>query len=281
MIKLKKIKKKIKNVAPLFQHKEVLLLNNAFNMFVNRSDKVISKLILIILSLFEPGRGVGLYLSELVKIMYPKYKDNYASKYKKKLKEILLDMTNFNLIIGKKKYCLLDDIYYCDDNYILFHYNEEIIDYVLYFDFLPQKKDFTGYFVVDSSKINSFDSRSHFISIWLYFLQQTNNGRSLERFKIWKDDIYKRLDIDISRNYADFNHRIFKPALSYILSFELSWKCNIDSIRMFTSLLNQYLEISLIVPKTKKEEPKPIIIDDSKAPDFVRSFIATIKKLST
>lgn len=41
MMKLKKIKKKIKNVVPLFQHKEVLLLNNAFNMFVKRGDKVI------------------------------------------------------------------------------------------------------------------------------------------------------------------------------------------------------------------------------------------------
>lgn len=279
---MKKLKK-IKDIVPLFQHKEVLLLNDAFDMFVNRGDKVISKLILIILSLFEPCRGVGLYLSELVKIMYPKYKDNCASKYKKKIKEVLSKKENFNLIIGKKVYCLLDDVYCYEDNYILFHINDNIIDYILYFDFLPKKKGFTGYFAVESSKINSFDSRAHFISIWLYFRQLTNNGYSLERHKIWKDKFYEKLGTDSSKNYADFNFKIFKPALNYIISFEPSWKCNVENIKMVKVFTRQYLEISIKVPEikenvdTKIKEEKPKHVLNPSAPEFLKSFVASFK----
>ncbi len=266
---------------PSYQSKELWLINDSFDMFVNRGDGIISKLILEILSFYHPkdkNKCIAIYLQELIGAMYPKYKKNYAPRYKRLVKESLENEKNFEIEIKGKKKKLFNKINLYEDGLILITINETFMNHFMYIEDHPLK-DKKGFFKIDVNKLNQFKTMNKYIPLWLYITQLTNNGTSLSKFNIWKTTLYPKLGIYNKVTYTDFNCKFFKPAMRYIIEIDKDKECKVDEIETRTVGNNQFIRLSIAVPKICVEKSAVEYQDPVKKelPDYIKSFLKSIK----
>lgn len=228
------------------------MINDSFRMFVKRGNKITSKLILEILSFYrEEKRGcVIINMRMLVGLMYKNYQKNYASNCKKNIYKELENLSNFEYVFDGEKERLFERIDIYDDGLIIIHINEIHINYILYIKSRPLDEK-TGYFIIDTSELNRFESKSFYIPIWLEVLRFTNNNFTMN--KIVLRSLYERIGIVSQKKYKYFNYRILKPAIAYILTITSSLSCDIDKIKL------NYGAIDLVITRNGQ------VIDDNKA----------------
>lgn len=268
-------------LIPSYQSKELWLINDSFDMFVNRGDGIISKLILEILSFYHPNddiKSIAIYLQELIGLMYPKYKKNYASRYKKNVIKALKNESNFVIEIKGKKKRLFTSIFLYKDGLLSINYDYKLINRILYIEDRPldEKK---GFFKIDVNKLNEFNTINKYIPIWLYILQLTNNGMSLSGFAIWKTTLFPKLGIYTKINFIEFNYKVFKPAMKYIVEIDKDKECKVDEIEARTKGDNQLIRLSVKVPEIKEEKSKVENQETVKeeVPECVKEFLKNIK----
>ena len=266
---------------PSYQNTEIWMINDAFDMFVNRGDGILSKLILIILSFFHPKdnrKSIAIYLQELIGLMYPKYKKNYASRYKKNVINALKNESNFVIEIKGKKKRLFTSIFLYKDGLLLINCDYKFINRILYIEDRPLDEK-NGFFKIDVNKLNKFNTINKYIPIWLYILQLTNNGMSLSGFTIWKTTLFPKLGIYTKINFIEFNYKVFKPAMKYIVEIDKDKECKVDEIEARTKGDNQLIKLSVKVPEIKEEKSKEEKqeTDKKEAPECFKKFYKAIK----
>ena len=275
------LKNNSNRLIPSYQNTEIWMINDAFDMFVNRGDGILSKLILIILSFFHPKeeeKGIAIYLQELIGLMYPKYRKNYASRYKKIIKKALANIKNFEIEIKGKKKKLFTSIKLNKNGLITIMYNEKLINHFLYIEDRPLE-DKDGFFKINVNLLIKFNTTNKYIPIWLYILQLTNNGMSLSGFTIWKTTLYPKLGIKTKISFIEFNYKVFKPAMKYIVEIDKDKECKIDEIEARTKGDNQLIKLSVKVSKIKEEKSKEEKqeTDKKEAPECFKKFYKAIK----
>ncbi len=241
-----------------YHNKEIWIINDAFDMFVKRGDGIISKLILLMLSFYHPNEdeiSFAIYLQELIGLMYPKYKKNYASRYKKIVKKALEDEKNFEIEIKGKRKRLFTSIDLQKDGLLLIKCNYKLINRFLYIEGRPLDEK-TGFFKIDVDILIKLKTINKCIPIWLYILQLTNNGKPLLGFSLWKKTLYHKLGIDTKISFIEFNYRVFKPAMRHIIEIDKGKECNIDEIETRTMSNTQCIKLSIKVHKIKEGKPE-------------------------